>query len=106
MPVVPVRPPRSKVIPYKKDAYVCSFIGFTPVEDPEIVLLVILDEPNDGSSNSPSAVAAEMFADMLPYMNIYPESEQQDDTYSDEGTPEETTEESTEESSTETTDEE
>ncbi len=91
---------------YKKDAYVCSFIGFTPVEDPEIVLLVILDEPNDGSSNSPSAVAAEMFADMLPYMNIYPESEQQDDTYSDEGTPEETTEESTEESSTETTDEE
>lgn len=60
---------------YIEDAYVCSFIGFAPVEDPQIVLLVILDEPSDGTSNSPSTVAAEMLKNILPYMNIYPDKE-------------------------------
>ncbi|MBR2264545.1 MAG: penicillin-binding protein 2, partial [Firmicutes bacterium] len=89
---------------YKKDAYVCSFIGFTPVEDPEIVLLVILDEPNDGSSTSPSAVAAEMFADMLPYMNIYPVTDQPEDETYDRSQTDESADDTT--NTTETTDEE
>ena len=29
---------------YETDKYTVSFIGFTPIEDPEVVLLVILDE--------------------------------------------------------------
>lgn len=60
---------------YEEDKYVCSFIGFTPVEDPQLVLLVILDEPDDGTSNSPSEVAASMLENLLPYMNIYPDQE-------------------------------
>lgn len=60
---------------YVEDAYVCSFIGFAPVEDPQIVLLVILDEPSDGTSNSPSTVAGKMLENILPYMNIYPDKE-------------------------------
>jgi cell division protein FtsI (penicillin-binding protein 3) len=30
---------------YAKDRFVSSFIGFAPVEDPEAVILVVIDEP-------------------------------------------------------------
>lgn len=30
---------------YKEDRYVASFVGFFPVEDPEIVMLILFDEP-------------------------------------------------------------
>ena len=42
------------------------------VQEPQ---LVILDEPSDNTSNSPSEVASEMFKNILPYMNIYPDKE-------------------------------
>jgi len=32
---------------YYKDRYVSSFIGFAPIEDPQIVILVIINEPKD-----------------------------------------------------------
>jgi len=31
---------------YKKDAYVASFIGFVPADKPEVLTLVVIDEPN------------------------------------------------------------
>ncbi len=58
---------------YEEERYICSFIGFTPVEDPKIVLLVVLDEPEEASSNQPSEIAANIFSEILPYMNIYPD---------------------------------
>ncbi len=65
---------------YKEDSYVCSFIGFTPVDDPEVILLVILDEADNGTSNQPSEIAADIFADILPYLNIYPDQNQTGET--------------------------
>jgi cell division protein FtsI/penicillin-binding protein 2 len=32
---------------YKKDAYISSFVGLAPLEDPQIVVLVKIDEPKD-----------------------------------------------------------
>ncbi len=60
---------------YKEDAYVCSFIGFATAKDPQVVLLVILDEADHGTSNQPSEIASNIFTDILPYMNIYPDQE-------------------------------
>lgn len=60
---------------YKEDSYVCSFIGFAPADDPQVVLLVILKEADNGTSNQPSVIASDILTDMLPYMNIYPDQE-------------------------------
>ena len=35
--------PRTKA--YSKQKYVATFVGFTPVEDPKLVILVVVDEP-------------------------------------------------------------
>lgn len=46
-----------KIKSYSKDKYVASFCGFAPAEDPQLVCLVILDEPKrdywGGSSAAP-----------------------------------------------------
>lgn len=55
--------------------YISSFIGFAPMEDPEIALLVLIDEPK-GANYYGSAVAApigsEIFSDVLPYLGYEP----------------------------------
>lgn len=58
--------------------YIVSFIGFAPADDPEICILVLLDNPSSESGVyiSGGAMAAptvgNMFADILPYMGILP----------------------------------
>ena len=58
--------------------YIVSFIGFAPADDPEICILVFLDNPSNESGVyiSGGAMAAptvgKMFADILPYMGIMP----------------------------------
>ncbi len=56
--------------------YISSFIGFAPMEDPEIALLVMIDEPK-GQNYYGSAVAApvasEIFSDVLPYLGYEPQ---------------------------------
>lgn len=58
--------------------YIVSFIGFAPADDPEICILVLLDDPSSESGVyiSGGAMAAptvgKMFADILPYMGIMP----------------------------------
>lgn len=34
---------------YSRELYVASFVGFVPAEDPEVVVLVAVDEPREGS---------------------------------------------------------
>ncbi|MCL1822797.1 MAG: penicillin-binding transpeptidase domain-containing protein [Oscillospiraceae bacterium] len=57
------------------ELYVGSFCAFTPANDPEIVMLVIVDQPTGGSYYG-SAVAAPVvsavFKETLPYLEIYP----------------------------------
>jgi len=59
---------------YAKDRYVASFVGFAPLEDPEIVVLVTIDEPQ--KSHYGGVVAAPAFKKIaegaLQYLNIPP----------------------------------
>ncbi len=59
------------------DEYGASYVCFTPVEDPEIILLVLADMPNSeiGYYGSTVAVptARNILEDVLPYLGYYPE---------------------------------
>ncbi len=58
--------------------YLVSFIGSVPAENPEVVLYVVVDEPNvEDQSHSSYAqnVAREILEEALPYLNIYPDEE-------------------------------
>ena len=59
---------------YSKDKYTSLFVGYAPLEDPQISILVLLDEPR--GSYYGGAVAAPVFQDIaskvLPYLSIPP----------------------------------
>lgn len=65
-------------IPRDKTNYLVSFIGFAPAENPEVVLYVVVDEPN-AEKQSSSSFAMEIWKNImeeaLPYLNIYPTEE-------------------------------
>lgn len=60
---------------YASGKYISSFVGFAPAYDPEIAVLVIIDEPN-GYSHFGGVVAApvarEIFDETLKYLEIKP----------------------------------
>lgn len=66
----------SEKIPRGNGKYVASFIGFAPCNDPEIIGLVMLDEPM-GESHMGGATAAptfkNIFDNVLRYLNIEPQ---------------------------------
>ena len=71
--------------PRGNNNYVISFIGFAPVEKPQIVLYVTVDEPwvaDQSNSGVASIVAHDIFERLFPYMNIF-----QSGTTVDDGTP-------------------
>jgi cell division protein FtsI (penicillin-binding protein 3) len=59
---------------YSNEKYVASFVGFAPVENPKIAVLVVVDEPQ--KEHYGSSVAAPAFKTIaqktLDYMNIAP----------------------------------
>ena len=59
---------------YLTGHYIASFAGFAPVEDPQITVLVIIDDPNGiyygGQIAAP--IAGEIFEQVLRYLNIKP----------------------------------
>jgi len=63
---------------YLAGRYIASFAGFGPVEDPKLAVLVVLDDPRGvyygGETAAP--VAGEIFAKVLRYLNIHPDSGQ------------------------------
>ena len=60
---------------YSEDRTHAGFMGFVPPEDPRIVLLVVIDEPQ-GSSATGGVVAAPVFKaimeKVLPYLGVHP----------------------------------
>ena len=63
-------------LPRGSGNYLVSFIGFAPVEDPQLVIYCIVDEPNtDDQPHSTFAqnIVREILEEILPYMNIYPD---------------------------------
>lgn len=58
--------------------YLVSFIGFAPVDDPQLVIYCIIDEPNvedQPHSTYAQNIVREILEEILPYMNIYPDEE-------------------------------
>ena len=69
-------------IPRDKTNYLVSFIGFAPADSPQVVLYVVVDEPN-APKQSTSSFAQEIWKNImkqaLPYLNIYPTEEVPED---------------------------
>lgn len=58
--------------------YLVSFIGFAPVEEPELVIYCVVDEPNAAEqyhSTFAQNIVREILEEVLPYMNIYRDEE-------------------------------
>ncbi len=68
-------------LPRSERKYLVSFIGFAPVDNPQVVCYVVVDEPNaaDSKAQANSSFAQEIFKNIMkeamPYLNIYPTEE-------------------------------
>lgn len=70
----------SEKLPRRSGKYISSFVGFAPADDPQVIAIVLIDEPvgiyYGGTIAAP--VISELFDNILPYMGIeakYSESE-------------------------------
>ena len=60
---------------YAQGKYICSFIGIAPADDPQIVVLAIVDEPTQGSlfgSTTAGPIIKEVMNEALPYLGVEP----------------------------------
>ncbi len=63
-------------LPRGNNKYLVSFIGFAPVDNPQVVVYVIVDEPSVGEngeqahSSFAQAICHDIFEQVLPYMGI------------------------------------
>ncbi len=66
----------SEKLPRGSNKYIASFVGFAPADDPQLVCLLMLDEPNAGATGG-GAIAApavgRIFEDVLPYLGYEPQ---------------------------------
>lgn len=64
----------SEKLPRRSGKYISSFLGFAPAENPQVIALVMIDEPvgiyYGGTIAAP--VIAEVFENILPYLGIEP----------------------------------
>lgn len=63
-------------LPRKNEKFLVSFIGFAPAENPEVLVYVVINEPNaenQAKSTFATALAKEIMAEIFPYLNIYPD---------------------------------
>jgi stage V sporulation protein D (sporulation-specific penicillin-binding protein) len=62
----------SEKLPRSSNKYIASFIGFAPADDPQVMALVLIDEPTGiyygGTIAAP--VISELFDNILPYLGI------------------------------------
>ena len=73
----------SEKLPRRTGKYISSFIGFAPADDPQVIAIVLIDEPvgiyYGGTIAAP--VIADLFDNILPYLGIeekYTEQELKD----------------------------
>ena len=69
----------SEKLPRRTGRYISSFLGFATADDPQVIGLITIDEPvgvyYGGTIAAP--VMAEIFGNILPYLNIPQEEKQQ-----------------------------
>ena len=72
-------------LPRSAKNYLVSFAGFAPVEDPQVFVYVVIDTPNfpPGPEQAHSSYASEIFSkimgEVLPYMNVFPNTDPEND---------------------------
>ena len=60
---------------YAPGKYICSFVGIAPCDDPQIVVLAIVDEPTGVSafgSTTAGPIVKEIMNDSLKYLGVEP----------------------------------
>lgn len=68
----------AETLPRGNNKYILSFIGFAPLDDPKVVVYVTVDEPNAENQESScyaESIARNIFTELLPYMNIFPDED-------------------------------
>lgn len=64
----------SEKLPRSSNKYISSFIGFAPADNPQVIAVVLIDEPTGiyygGTIAAP--VVAEVFDNVLPYLGVEP----------------------------------
>lgn len=81
-------------LPRDAKNYLVSFIGYVPQENPQLVIYLIIDQPNveeQAHSSYAQEVVKEILQDILPYMNLYPDEELQPEEPDQAGAPQEIT---------------
>ena len=61
-------------LPRGNGNYVVSFIGYAPQDDPEVVIYVVIDEPNvedQAHSSYAQEITRKILKNILPYMGVY-----------------------------------
>ncbi len=62
--------------PRNENKYLVSFVGFAPVEDPEVLIYVVIDEAhteNQENSKLSQYIAQGILSEVLPYLNVEPD---------------------------------
>lgn len=65
-------------LPRGNGNYVVSFCGFAPVDHPEVLVYVVIDQPHVADqphSTYASEVFAKIMKEILPYLNVFPDTE-------------------------------
>lgn len=65
----------------QKGLYIASYVGVAPIENPEIAVLVLLDEPTAGSiygGTISAPVASAIMSEILPYLGFEPRYSEQE----------------------------
>lgn len=59
--------------------YLVSFIGFAPLDDPQVVVYTVVDQPNaeyQADSKFAQYLSKQIMREILPYLNIFPDEEE------------------------------
>ena len=60
-------------LPRKDGRYLVSFIGHVPADNPEVVIYIIIDEPNveiQSQGSYPTKMASAILSEVLPYLGV------------------------------------
>lgn len=71
----------SEKLPRGQGKYIASFLAFAPAEDPEVITLVLIDEPKGAYYGGQIAgpVMKEILSNALPYLNITPKYNEEEE---------------------------
>ncbi|WP_331666618.1 peptidoglycan D,D-transpeptidase FtsI family protein [Lacrimispora sp.] len=65
-------------IPRDKTNYVVSFCGYAPADNPQVLVYVVVDEPHvedQPHSTYASQIFQKIMAEILPYINVFPDTD-------------------------------